>query len=232
MKKCYFALPAIAALAAASFTATPARAQDIDFLLPLAADSGSKMDMGLLSGGTTLHLTFTGHGDLVDSRYQTLPDGSMFAPAQGAYTFANPGQPYPSTYNGVNYGGDGTNHFPGGGANVDFTGSGFGFASKLSLDTTDASSARHGAVVGTFAVSPQRSDWFLIGTDAAFVVPAQGAHLYLAVNDSVNGDNHGTYAGHLAKSAAPAPASLPLFALGMACVGLRLRRRTVALHGK
>lgn len=160
--------------------------------LPLTTAPDNKLDLGAFLAGATLTATFTGNGDLVDSRYQTKPDGSLYAPATGGYDFANAGAAYPTQD-----GGDGVNHFAGGGANYDATGSGYGFATKLTTDTADPAAIRLGAVVGTFSDSPARADWFLIGNGATLTVPAGGAHLYVAVNDTFSGDNHGAYTGTL-----------------------------------
>ena len=158
--------------------------------LPLATSADGKLDLGAFNGGATVTLAFSGNGDLVDSRYQTRPDGSLYAPAAGSYDFANAGATYPTQD-----GGDGINHFAGGGANYDATGSGYGFATKLTTDTTDPAAIRLGAVVGTFSASPVRGDWFLIGNGVTVTVPAGGAHLYVAVNDTFSGDNHSAYTG-------------------------------------
>jgi hypothetical protein len=146
------------------------------------------MDEGFFAGGTLLQITASGHGDLVDARYQVKPDGTLFAPATGVFSFANKGATYTTVA-----GGDGINHFAGGGANYDISGSGFPFAGKMTTDTTDTADIRDGAVVGTFSANPARGNWFRVGASGKITVPAGGAHLYLAVNDSVSGDNHGAY---------------------------------------
>ncbi len=168
--------------------------------LPLTTAADNKLDLGAFLPGATLTATFTGNGDLVDSRYQTKPDGSLFALATGGYEFANAGAAYPTQD-----GGDGVNHFAGGGANYDATGSGYGFATKLTTDTTDPAAIRNGAVVGTFSTSPARTDWFLIGNGATLTVPAGGAHLYVAVNDTFFSDNHGAYTGTLSATGGTPP---------------------------
>ena len=172
---------------------------------------------GALPGGTILHITTSGNGDLVDSRYQANPDGSLFAPATGVYSFANPGAAYP-----VVNGGDGINHFADGGATYDATGSGYPFAGPTTPDTTAPGTMRFGAVVGTFSSSPARADWFFIGFDDTVTIPAGGAHVFLAVNDTNNSDNHGAYAGTDA-IVTPEPASIALLGIGMASL---LRRRS------
>jgi uncharacterized repeat protein (TIGR03803 family) len=162
--------------------------------LPLTTGSTNKLDLGSFAGGQALQLSFVGHGDLVNSSYQTLPDGSLFAPAGSPYGYANPGSTNFSTIAG----GDGINHYPGGGGIYDAGGgSGFPFAGKATTDTTDPAGIRDGAVVGTFNPSPANTNWFDIGYGGTFVVPAGGAHLYIAVNDTVNSDDHGVYFGIL-----------------------------------
>jgi hypothetical protein len=156
--------------------------------LPLSVGGSNKTDEGLFAGGTLLQISASGHGDLVDSRYQVKPDGTLFTAATGAYAFANKGAVYTKVA-----GGDGINHFVGGGANYDVSGSGFPFAGKLTTDTTDPADVRVGALVGTFSANPSRANWFVIGTSGKVTVPAAGAHLYLAVNDTVSTDNHGAY---------------------------------------
>ncbi len=172
-------------------TAVPPSQADVQ--LPLIDGSASKIDLGTFAGGQVLSISATGQGDLVDSRWQVLPDGSLAAPAQGVYAFANAGTAYATAF-----GGDGTNQFPGGGANYDSTGSGFGFAGKQTTDTTDPGAIRLGAIVGTFAANPTRSDWFLIGVGTTVIIPLGGAHLYVAVNDSASSDNHGAYTVNVA----------------------------------
>jgi hypothetical protein len=81
----------------------------------------------------------------------------------------------------------------GGGANYDTLNKIVGFAGKQTTDTTDPGAIRLGALVGTFAANPTRADWFLIGEGTTVTAPNGGGHLYLAVNDTANSDNHGSY---------------------------------------
>ncbi len=190
-----------------ALTVIPATNQ-FNISLPLSTGSGNKLDLGSFAGGQVLQLSFVGHGDLVNSYLQTLPDGSLFAAAGSSYGFANPGSNYPTVA-----GGDGVNHYPGGGLNYDATGSGFSFTGKPTTDTTDPAGIRDGAVVGTFNPSPSNTNWFNIGYGGTFTVPAGGAHLYVAVNDSANFDNHGTYFGMLVTVAVTAP--LPVLSISI-----------------
>ncbi|MDQ6860316.1 MAG: hypothetical protein M3032_04065, partial [Verrucomicrobiota bacterium] len=168
--------------------------------LPLTTGASNKLDLGVFSGGTAVTVGLTGQGDLVDSRFQVRPNGELAALASGPYTFCNPGAAYPNQD-----GGDGINHFSGGGANYDGSGSGYPFAGKLTTNTLDPATIRLGAVVGTFSANPGRSDWFSIGYEKTVSIPAGGAHLYLAVNDTVPGDNHGAYGINVSTAPAPPP---------------------------
>jgi hypothetical protein len=210
--------------AALIFLAGPASAQVIS--LPLTTSASNKLNAGSFAGGTQLLITATGTGDLVDARYQVNGDGSMAAAATGVYSFANQGATY-----STEFGGDGINHFAGGGANTDLSGSyglaGFGFAGATTTDTTDPTAIRGGAVVGTFVANPARADWFLLGSSATVTVPNGGADLFLAVNDSYSPDNHGTFSVTL--QAIPEPPSFAAFvAVAVYAVGSWRRRQKSA----
>jgi hypothetical protein len=187
--------------------------------VPLTTSDASKINLGFFTGGSLLQISVNGTGDLVDSRYQTNPDGSLVVAATSPYTFANPGATYPSVAGFPS--GDGINHFSGGGGNYDFSGSGWMFAGLQTTDTTNPLAIRSGAVVGTFSSTPTRSDWFLIGTGGTFTIPAGGASLFIAVNDSFSPDNHGAYS--LNFTAVPEPGVAGLIALG--CIGIFVTRR-------
>ena len=156
--------------------------------LPLNAGETNPLDLGLFPPGAKITLASGGHGYLANPALQTLPDGALFVPATSPFLFANSGASGYSTLNG----GDGVNHFLGGGANYS---SGYSFAGKQTTDTTDVAAIRLGAVVGTFTPTPSRADWFPIGAGTTVTVPAGaiGSHLYLAVNDIYNPDNFGSY---------------------------------------
>jgi hypothetical protein len=212
-------LPSLVMLAGLTIFPTMARA-DISFTLPLTTDNTNKLDLGLFAAGTSLTFAVSGHGDIVNANFQVNPDGSLFVAALAPYGFANPGAAYP-TKNG----GDGTNHFLGGGANYDPISDIYGFTGLLTTDTTNPGAIRFGAVVGTLNASPTRNDWFLIGSDKSIVIPAGGAHVYLAVNDGFNSNNHGVYSGTVLVTAVPEPSTCALVAAATAGVGFQIRRR-------
>ena len=188
--------------------------------VPLVVGDSGKINLGFFSGGSLLQISASGTGDLVDSRYQTNPNGSMAAA---------PGAPYLFTAAGATYGsvggfpsGDGINRFVGGGANYDFSGSGWMFAGKQTSDTTDPAAIRAGAIVGTFIASPSRGDWFLIGYGGTFSVPTGGANLFVAVNDSYSPDNHGSYS--LSFTVVPEPSVATMVGAGLIGLGCFRRR--------
>ena len=158
--------------------------------------------MGFFPGGTSITITVGGHGTLCGTNcgFATNPDGSMYQPPSSNYAYAAQGASGYFTTNG----GDGTNHYPGGGAN--YSGTSYGFAGVQSTDTTNPLTIRLGALVGTFKSQPTNLDWFVIGYGATIQVPAGGADLYLAVNDSYNPDNIGSYSVNLTTVGYPTPA--------------------------
>lgn len=185
--------------------------------VPLSTSAAGKISLGFFAGGTLLQLTATGQGDLVSADFQTYADGSLAAVAAGVYAYANAGASHP-----VVNGGDGINHFVGGGSNYDDVGDLWGFAGLETTDTTNSGAIRGGALVATFSPTPSRGDWFLVGLARSFVVPVDGATLYVAVNDSFHGDNHGSYS--LTYGAVPEPASAAAWC-GAGVLGACLWRR-------
>src|SRR5207237_419458 len=132
------------------------------------------------------------------------PDGSLVDPnsaqdwqtASYNYNYLKPGGPYPTAA-----GGDGINHFAGGGANYDMyfsgldTGWGFFFGNSFpqTTDTTAPGVVRFGSLIGTL---DDGANWFFIGwgrtIGAGTDVPIpEGATLNLAVFDVNYGQNAG-----------------------------------------
>jgi hypothetical protein len=163
------------------------------FSLPASTAGANKQDLGLFSAGAVLTLQMSGQVDLGNT-WATLADGSLAAPVTDTnYLYVNTGA---RNYPVVN-GGDGTNHFAGGGANYDTVSGSYGIAGATNTDTTSPADIRFGAVVATFSATPVRGDWFYVGLSNSVTVPAGGAHLYLAVNDAFHPNNVGSYAGVL-----------------------------------
>ena len=168
-----------------AFFPTASPGGTISFSLPGDTGSDNAMDMGFFPGGEVLSVSASGIVNLAGGSppetWLTNPDGSLAATVTAPYLYANIGATDYPTFGG----GDGINHYAGGGANVDTDNDDYGFAGATTTDTTDPLTIRVGSVVGTFSPDPSRSDWFFIGTGTSVVVPAGGADLYLAVNDTV-----------------------------------------------
>ena len=128
--------------------------------LPAGTSDANPLDLGFFVGGTTLSIQVSGMISLGGSWF-TWPDGSLVAAVTDtSYLYANAGsRKYPNSF-----GGDGVNHFPGGGANFDVASTQFGIAGAMTTDTTDHSAIRFGSVIGTFSGDPDRTDWFFIGS--------------------------------------------------------------------
>jgi hypothetical protein len=187
-KRC---VPALLVTTIIWFTLSSGRAAT--FSLPAQTAAGNKLDLGLFSGGAIITLQMSGAVDLGDT-WSTWADGSLVSNITATgYTYANPGATnYPKAS-----GGDGTNHFAGGGANYDTSSGSYGIAGAQTTDTSSPAAIRFGAVVGTFAGTPARSDWFYVGLSNSVTVPLGGARLFLAVSDAYSGNNAGSYSGNL-----------------------------------
>ena len=159
----------------------------------LSAETSNRVDVGSFQAGSTLFISVTGTA-LISWEYLCNPDGSLAAPLAQQDTARRHASVDSRNYP-TNFGGDGINHFLGGGVNF-VPGHGdlsWPTAGKETTDTKDPAVIRFGAVVGTFADSPEREDWFLVGRNTRVTVPRGGRHLYLVVNDSAYGDNAGGY---------------------------------------
>src|SRR6201999_3303991 len=92
-------------------------------VLPLSQGPGPQggpgaLDLGFFPAGTSITIKAGGHGHVANNHFHTNPDGPLFAAAGSPWPYANA--------NATNYptkdGGDGVNHFAGGGANIDQNG--------------------------------------------------------------------------------------------------------------
>ena len=235
MKNVNASLTVVAALLAVTLRTVPTQANVILSLPASASPSGfwwsgtPVVDAGNYAGGTELNIQVSGEANLDDpgptGPYLTYPDGSLaqFQPVNGGYSYANPGAQYPTVA-----GGDGINHFVGGGLNYDISSApqlySSGFAGLETTDTTNPGCIRFGEAVGTFFSDPTRTDWFAIGLGVSVVVPQDGADLYLAVNEGCSNNDTGAYS---VKITVPEPGTLTLLVsalLGLAGV-VHLRRR-------
>ena len=164
-----------------------------NFALSAQTAGTNKMDLGFLKGGTIFAIEVSGQVFL-GNQWNTTADGALVSPVSDLdYSYANAGCPsYPKVA-----GGDGINHFSGGGANFDTESCSYGLAGTKTTDTTDPGAIRFGTAVGTFSATPQRTDWFSVGISNVFTVPPEGAHFFLAVNDSYYQNNCDSYSGRL-----------------------------------
>jgi hypothetical protein len=206
--------------------------------LPLGAGVVFSMDpaiaaatnAGTYAGGTTLIITTTGLVNLngPSGSIITNPDGSMssFPPPSCAacwsgYQFFIAGA---NTYPTI-AGGDGINHFIGGGGNYDlYPGNHSVWApeGKQTTDTSDPGALRFGSLAATFKTNPTLTDWFLLGYGGTFVTPAGGGTLLLAVVDTFYSNNTGEYTVTINQQtdAVPEPAGVLLAFSGVAILGL------------
>jgi len=196
---------------------------------------GLPTSAGTYAGGTTLSIGVTGSVNLNGpaSLIITNPDGSLF-PADHiplasctvcwapGYQFFIPGSNlYPT-----GAGGDGINHFPGGGGNFDLfpgTHSSWATQGKQTTDTSDPLALRFGSLAGTFKTNPTATDWFSIGYGGQFVVPQGGATLLMVVVDTFYPNNTGGYTVTIDQGQVgpvPEPSAIWLAFSGFAALGL------------
>jgi hypothetical protein len=182
---------------------TPPQESVVSVSLPLWANNPNITDFGFFPGGTILLIVVSGTVNLGVPAINTLPDGSLTQPVPFADCGACwvPGYKYfiqNATYPQV-AGGDGTNHFPGGGGNYDSVAgdhSPWAAQGPITTDTTNPQAVRFGEVAGTFSANPvpNSSDWFAVGFGGAFQVPPGGAELGLVIADTYYSNNVGSYA--------------------------------------
>ena len=211
--------------------------------LPLSAGVVFTMDptvatpinAGTYAGGATLFISATGSVNLNGPSGQivTNPDGSMFNTASADCTacwapgyqfFISGATSYPT-----NFGGDGTNHFPGGGGNFDlYPGDHSTWATegKQTTNTMDPGALRFGALAYTFTPNPTATDWFLLGYGGTFVTPQGGGTLLMVIVDTFYPNNTGGYTVTINQQAdprdgdVPEPAAVWLAFSGFALFGL------------
>jgi hypothetical protein len=196
------------------------------FTLDAKTSDINKLDLGIFASGTTLDVKLFGTISLGESS-SFYADGSLAAPfSEGFYPYAIAGTSGYSTQ----FGGDGINHFAGGGLNYDALNiNPFGIAGKETTDTTDADAIRFGSVVGTFSNNPSRNDWFFIGLGRILTVPEGGSNLYVAVNDTYYPNDTGAYSGTVDIVSPSEPVPEPLTILGAAAAlgyGVILKRKS------
>jgi len=195
------------------------------FTLDAQTSDINKLDLGIFAGGTSLDVKLFGTISLGESS-SYYPDGSLAAPfSKGVYPYANTGAfGYPTQF-----GGDGINHFVGGGLNYDVFAIGininpFGIAGKETTDTKDADAIRFGSVIGTFSNNPSRNDWFFIGLGRILTVPEGGSNLYVAVNDTYYPNDTGAYSGTINIIPPSEPVPEPTTVLGTLAFGAVISR--------
>jgi hypothetical protein len=187
---------------------------------------------GTYAGGTIVTINASGTVNLnaPSSLIIMNPDGSLNNPQpasctscwQPGYQYYLEGSAYPTTF-----GGDGINHFVGGGGNFDaFGGVQFAGQGKPTTDTLDPAAIRFGAIAGTFATNPTALDWFLVGYGGSWVVPAGGATLQLVVVDTFYSNNAGAF-NLTVDNTVPEPSVAWLALSGLAFLGFRRYRARV-----
>jgi hypothetical protein len=195
------------------------------FTLDAQTSDINKLDLGIFASGTRLDVKLFGTISLVGSS-SFYPDGSLAVPfSDDIYPYAIAGTSgYPAQF-----GGDGVNHFAGGGLNYDVLASAaninpFGIAGKETTDTKDADAIRFASVIGTFSKNPSRNDWFFIGLGRILTVPKGGSNLYVAVNDTYYPNNTGAYSGTVDIIPPSEPVPEPTTVLGTLAFGAVISR--------
>jgi hypothetical protein len=206
---------------------------------------------GTYNAGQTLIISVTGTVNLNAPNGQiiTNPDGSLAPPvadagcnpcwAPGYQFFLEGSNTYPTIA-----GGDGINHFPGGGGNYDLfpdIHSAWAPQGVQTTDTTNPGALRFGSLAYTFADNPTATDWKLLGVGQGsgggagtgpYGIPnllvGTGGTLKLVVVDTFYSNNSGGFAVTI--DVAPEPSVIWLLGSGLALFGFthafrRLRTR-------
>jgi hypothetical protein len=194
---------------------------------------------GTYAGGTMLTIGATGSINLngPNSLIVTNPDGSLLSvPLASCTACWAPGYQYfipgASGYP-TGAGGDGINHFGGGGGNFDaFPGTSSPWApeGKRTTDTSDLGALRFGSLAGTFVADPTPGDWFRIGYGGDFLVPEGGATLLMVIVDTYYPNNTGGYTVTINTPTAsvPEPSAIWLALSGFAVLGLPRAHRLLS----
>ena len=156
---------------------------------------------GTYAGSVTLLISISGTVNLNGPSGQiiTNPDGSLVLTPSASCTVCWSGYQYfiaGSNAYPVVAGGDGINHFVGGGGNYDHTSGTNGpwaAVGKQTTDTTDPGAIRFGELAYTFQTNPISTDWLTLGGGGTFVTPAGGGTLLMIVADTLYTNNTGGY---------------------------------------
>jgi hypothetical protein len=192
---------------------------------------------GSFAAGLTLNALATGTA-LLNGPSGTIvmnADGSLNnpQPASCAPCWATGYQYFlPANLGGTGYpqvaGGDGINHFPGGGGNYDSFPDGhspWAPEGKQTTDTTDPGAIRFGAIAYTFTsnpagvmADPTTATWFALGNQLS---TGAGGTLLLVVVDTFYPNNVGQYNVTISVAPVPEPGAVWLAFSGFALLGLR-----------
>jgi hypothetical protein len=202
--------------------------------------SAAAISAGTYAAGVTLNISVTGTANLnsPSTLIITNPDGSMVTPvapascvscwAPGYQFFIEGSTTYPTVA-----GGDGTNHFVGGGGNYDlFPGSHSPWATegKQTTDTTDPGAIRFGALAYTFVANTNTvaalnpTDWHQLahplggGLFGSTISSGSGGTLMVVVVDTFYSNNSGSF--NLTITDAPEPSVAWLIFSGLGLFGL------------
>lgn len=212
--------------------------------LPLVLSSGLSMGssidvyatnpdpvtVGVFNAGDTLTVSVQGYARLAQDPLLTdvlmYPDGSLiptFCPPCGTnYSYFEQGQAYPSVA-----GGDGINHFAGGGGNYDiYVPLHWATEGPQTTDTQDPNAIRFGSL----AYQWDSGEWATLGFGGTLVSP--GGELHAVVVDAVGayGNNSGVFSmtwDTIPSSGVPEPTTMLLLGGGLAILGLWRKRSPV-----